>query len=111
MLAFERESMQAAVPAIGYDQQGWLYASIDPQAVWAIELVVAFSESAKTADELSFLVVLIDEARSVSIADIDIAIRSDGHVGWSINNGRSSIFRLVGVRFCRIAQSEYLFAF
>ena len=62
MLAIERKPLQAAVAAVGHDQQRRLSARIDPEAVRTIDLIVAFSQSAKGADELSLLVVLVDEA-------------------------------------------------
>ena len=67
--------MQTAIAPVRHHQHWRISARINPQTVRAIQLIFAFPESAKTADELRFVIVLIDEARSVTIADVNITIR------------------------------------
>src|SRR5437899_9294109 len=75
-----------------------------------IDLAVILSPSAKAANELGFLLVLIDETGTISITHVNVTIRSDGHVGWTIDDRGGLIFGLVSRRLCRIPQGEYFFA-
>ena len=56
MFALEREALQAAVAAVGHNQQRRLGAGIDPEAVGTIDMVGVFAESRKGANELGVLV-------------------------------------------------------
>src|SRR5215471_1888873 len=75
----------------------------------AIQLVVTFSESSEASNELAFLAVLIDKARSISVTDVDVAIRCDGHVGRPVGHRRASVPGFVSFRFCRVSEGEDFF--
>ncbi|MFZ0276024.1 MAG: hypothetical protein WA254_11735 [Candidatus Sulfotelmatobacter sp.] len=97
MFAVESKALQAAVAAVGYDEEWRVItlfipfcfkpARIDPQAVRAIELIVGFAQSAEGANEFGFLAVLIDEAGAVSVTYVDVAVWGYGYVGWPVGYG------------------------
>ena len=72
--SLQRKALQAAIAAVGHDQHWRLRARVHPKAMRTIYLVVPFAQPGKGANKFGLLVVLIDEARSVTIADVDVAI-------------------------------------
>ena len=98
VLAVEREVLQAGIGAVGDQQQRLRAAQIHGDAVRAIQLARIFALAAERADVLALAVVLVDVARSVAVAHIDIAIGRDGQVGGAVLGGRLAVF----VRACRI---------
>src|ERR1041384_1071256 len=75
-----------------------------------VNLIVAFPQSAESADELGLLVVLIDETRAVAVAHVDVAVRSYGNVGWPVDDRRRLIPGLVRWRLYRIPEGKNFFA-
>ncbi len=61
----------------------------------AVELVVTFSEAAEGAYKFGFVIVLIDKARSIPVANVNIAIGSDGDIRGPIDCSRISVFGFV----------------
>src|SRR6185369_1398967 len=109
-LPFQRKALQAAIAAVGHDQHWRLCARVHPKAVRTIYLVVPLAESGEGANEFSLLVVLIDKTRTVAIANVDVAVGSDGHVRRPVDNSGAVAFLLVGRGFRRVSQREYFFA-
>src|SRR5262245_5579755 len=71
--------------------------------MWTIELARLFALAAECANELAFVVVLIDEARPVSIADVQIASRPEREIGRAVLGLAAIRTGLVGVALVGVA--------
>ena len=110
VFTFEREALDALIGAVG-DIQYWLRTTcIEEDAVRAEKLASILAGAAEGADIFSLAVVLNDVTRTISIANIDIAVGRDGQVcrtelQWF------TVWAWLRIRlgFFGITQREYLF--
>src|SRR5581483_351295 len=81
MLAVECERLNAAVSAVGDDQQRRFSPKVDPLAVGIVQFAVALAWLADLPQELSSERKAEHVVRAVAIADIEVAIRGEGNIG------------------------------
>src|SRR5438045_2009422 len=93
--AVHRELLQAIVAAICHDERGLRPARIHPYAVRLVELPWLRALAAERPDVRGVPIVLIDEVRSVSVANIDVAVRSDCDVRRVVRRRRAIAWRFV----------------
>src|SRR5579884_2677031 len=129
VFAVECEVLQTRIGAIGDDQRrSSALAIIQPETVRRIHLTGFFAQAAPGADPAGVLVVLMDVVRAITIADVEAAIRREGHVcrpilgDARIDAGFEGITQLphllafeggfddLGMRKRNVAQVEKLFA-
>src|SRR6185437_11461112 len=91
VLAVQCEALNALIAAIRHQERRTLAACIQHDAVRTIHLTRRASLPAEGPNELSLVIILIDEAGPVAVADIDIAIRRDRQI-------RGTVLRLLAVR-------------
>src|SRR5208283_1036469 len=99
MLAIEREILQSRVAPVRYRNERLSASRIDPDAMRTIELSGLFAFASPGAYVLRFGIVLMNPTQAVTVGDINIPVRSDGHVGRFV-----LIFVFVRGAFTRIAQ-------
>lgn len=99
VLAVEGEGLQAAIGAVGNDEDRGVAAQIDHQAVRAIGLAGVFAFAAKAADIFGVFVVLMDEALAVAVGAKDVAVWSDGDIGGDKFLGHGVAVALFGSPF------------
>src|SRR5579863_8775482 len=79
--ALERETLYALVAAVGDVEDGLGTALVEDDAVRALKLPGSGSRSAEGPYVIAFSVVLHYVARSVAVADVDVAGRCDRQIG------------------------------
>jgi hypothetical protein len=110
VFAFEREALDALIGAVG-NIQYWLRTTcIEGDAVRAEKLASIFAGATKGAYVFSLVVVLNDVTRTISIANIDIAVGRDGQVCRTVLQW-FTVWAWLRIRlgFFGITQREYLF--
>ena len=100
--AIQREGLDAVISAVGHRQDGRGPARVHPDSVRLIELSRLAPQSSEGADVAAFAVILIYVARSITVADIDIAVRRDRQVRRRVRNFGLAICR----GFFRIAERK-----
>src|ERR1017187_1006378 len=110
MGAIEREALNAAVPTVRHRQDGFCDTRVHDDAVGAIDFAGFFSFAAERAYVLALAVVLVDVARSVPVAHVEIAVGRDRQIGGAVLRLLAVGARLVGLGLLRVSQREHLFA-
>src|ERR1700691_1209166 len=110
VLAIQGEVLQPGVGAVGHQQQRLRSAQIHGDAVRAVQLARLFALAAERADELALAIILVNVARTIAIAHVDIAVGRDGQVGRAVLGRLAVRIQLVEFGLLGIAQRKDFFA-
>ena len=106
VLPFESESLDTFVSSVRHDKNRlFASASIHDETVRATYFASLVPQAAKSPYVLTLAVVLVYVAGAIAIADVDVAIRCDGEIGWAVLGLLTVHARLIGVGVIRIADS------
>src|SRR5688572_9536096 len=103
MGSVQTKILQAIIAAICHNENRGLAAGVKHDAVRRRELAGSAALAAECPKEFSAAVVLIDVARSITVAHKDVTVGRHSQIGWTVLcRGLAFAVQLVELRLARI---------